>query len=198
LFEKVEYIDCPWQTLTAANWRKYPNDISTHVLSVDVLDRRIDPTTGALHTERLLCCKQAAPAFLRAVGLPIPEIAYFHEVSVLDPEKKEFTAVSVNLTMKSVMAVRETCIYRERRRPRRHLRFVQRAEFSASFGIAAVAQMMEDAAAARFAANAKNGLRALESVIRRVVEEGEEVAAAAAAAATADGGEGEGAARAAE
>ena len=83
------------------------------VLSVDVLSRTIDPNTGILTTERLLTCKQSVPSFLRSLGFPIPEVAYFHEVSTLDPRTKEYKAQSINLSMRSVMEVKETCVYRE-------------------------------------------------------------------------------------
>ncbi|KAJ3331862.1 hypothetical protein HDU76_002001 [Blyttiomyces sp. JEL0837] len=113
LFERVLYFDHPWDTLTIANWRKYPNDLSSHVLSVDILSREVDPVTGILRTERLLCCKQSAPSFLKALGLPIPEVAYFREISELDPVTKQYKAESFNLSMTSIMSVKETCIFRE-------------------------------------------------------------------------------------
>ncbi|KAJ3412946.1 hypothetical protein HDV05_008734 [Chytridiales sp. JEL 0842] len=113
LFEKTDYFDHSWATLTMANWRKYPNDYSKHVLSVDILSRQVDPKTGILRTERLICCKQSAPSLLRRMGLPIPEVAYFREISELDPKERHYTAKSVNLSMRSIMSVTETCIFRE-------------------------------------------------------------------------------------
>ncbi|KAJ3100417.1 hypothetical protein HDU96_010349 [Phlyctochytrium bullatum] len=117
LFEHTQFFNCSWDTLTAANWRKYPNELSNHVISVDILSREVDPETGVLRTERLLCCKQNAPSILRAIGLPIPEVAYFREISELDPKTKQFTAKSVNLSMRNIMSVHETIIFKEYNAP---------------------------------------------------------------------------------
>lgn len=38
----------PWEQVTAANWQKYPNEMSTHVVAVDVLRRELDPTSQIL------------------------------------------------------------------------------------------------------------------------------------------------------
>ncbi|KAJ3188518.1 hypothetical protein HK101_009117 [Irineochytrium annulatum] len=113
LFEHSFRFNHSWDTTTVANWRKYPNDLSTHVLSVDILSRSVDPQTGILRTERLLCCKQNAPAILRRVGLPIPEVAYFREISELDPHERSYTATSVNLSLRNIMTVEETVIIRD-------------------------------------------------------------------------------------
>ncbi|KAJ3028204.1 UNVERIFIED_CONTAM: hypothetical protein HDU68_002232 [Siphonaria sp. JEL0065] len=115
LFEQTQTISYPWDIVTTANWMKYPNEISTHVISLDILSREVDPVTGVLRTERLLCCKQSSPKFLRTIGIPIPEVAWFREVSYLDPKTRTYTATSVNLTMRNIMVVKETCVYKEMR-----------------------------------------------------------------------------------
>ncbi|KAJ3025458.1 UNVERIFIED_CONTAM: hypothetical protein HDU68_007118 [Siphonaria sp. JEL0065] len=115
LFEQTQTISYPWDIVTTANWIKYPNEISTHVISLDILSREVDPVTGVLRTERLLCCKQSSPKFLRTIGIPIPEVAWFREVSYLDPKTRTYTATSVNLTMRNIMVVKETCVYKEMR-----------------------------------------------------------------------------------
>lgn len=47
--------------MTTSLWKKYPNPHSSHVKSVDVLNRYIDNRTGDLVTERLIGVEQAAP-----------------------------------------------------------------------------------------------------------------------------------------
>ncbi|KAI8614084.1 PRELI-like family-domain-containing protein [Chytriomyces sp. MP71] len=175
LFEKTETLNYSWDVVTTANWIKYPNDITTHVLSVDILDRSVHPVTGVLRTERLLCCKQGAPAILRTLGFPIPEVAWFREVSELNPVTREYTAKTVNLTMRNLMIVKETCIYREISHISSKVltEFVQTAEFHAQIGISSVRNLMEEAARNRFQANAGKGLKALESVILRVLKDAE-------------------------
>ncbi|KAI8841820.1 PRELI-like family-domain-containing protein [Chytriomyces cf. hyalinus JEL632] len=185
IFEKTETLNYSWGMVTAANWIKYPNPITNHVLSVDILSREVDPETGVLRTERLLCCKQSAPAILRTLGLPIPEVAWFREVSELDPVSQEYTARTVNLTMRNLMIVKETCVYKalegtnqSTNPPQQQLtQFIQTAEFHAQIGISSVRNLMEEAARNRFQMNAGKGLRALESVIVRLLDEAKEAVA---------------------
>lgn len=49
-------------------WHKYPNPHCTHVQTIDVLDRSVDPQTGIIRTERVLGCKQKAPGWIVKVG----------------------------------------------------------------------------------------------------------------------------------
>lgn len=111
LFESNYTFPHSWSILTAATWRKYPNDLSAHVLSCDVVGRSYDPVSGKLRTERLICCKQNAPAILRRLGLPIPELAYFREVSEVNPKTLVHEAKTYNLTLRNILTVEETCRY---------------------------------------------------------------------------------------
>lgn len=54
----------PWSHVVIGMWRKYPNPKCSHVVSVDVVDRSIDPETGIIRTERILGCKQKAPRWI--------------------------------------------------------------------------------------------------------------------------------------
>ena len=45
-------------------WHKYPNPHCTHVATIDVVDRSVDPKTGIIRTERILGCKQKAPIWI--------------------------------------------------------------------------------------------------------------------------------------
>ena len=54
----------PWSHVVIGMWRKYPNPKCTHVVSVDVIDRSVDPETGIIRTERILGCKQKAPRWV--------------------------------------------------------------------------------------------------------------------------------------
>ncbi|KAI8802878.1 PRELI-like family-domain-containing protein [Cladochytrium replicatum] len=174
LFQATHQFDHPWDTLTRANWRKYPNELSDHVLSVDILSRSVDPQTGVLRTERLLCCKQNAPSLLRRLMPSIPEYAYFREVSELNPNTREYTAQSVNLTLRNLLTVTETCVYRADPTDATKTIFEQRASVVAgvaSSAFKAVAGMMEDVCVSSFKTNAEKGRRALEMVVDKVIAE---------------------------
>jgi hypothetical protein len=67
LFKSVHTYDYPWSLVSAANWQKYPNEHCSHVHAVDVLDRRVDPETGILITERLITVKQNVPFIILKV-----------------------------------------------------------------------------------------------------------------------------------
>lgn len=76
-------------------WRKYPNRECAHVISVDVLDRSIDPKTGVLRTERVLGVRQKAPLWVLKVR-SAPVFGYEELVSerfsscLVDPNKHLF------------------------------------------------------------------------------------------------------------
>lgn len=55
--------DYSWDTCTRAMWRKYPNEHSAHIKTVDVLDRKLDPTTGILSSVRLVSMQSALPGW---------------------------------------------------------------------------------------------------------------------------------------
>ena len=54
LFQNSYDFNYPWDQVTAANWKKYPNEISTHVIAVDVLRRELKDQGKVLVTERLI------------------------------------------------------------------------------------------------------------------------------------------------
>lgn len=54
-------------------WHKYPNAHCTHVQTIDVLDRTVDPETGIIRTERVLGCKQKTPTWIVKVCIIIVE-----------------------------------------------------------------------------------------------------------------------------
>jgi len=67
----------PWSDISYAVWRKYPNPLRPDVLSVDFLDRQLDPETGVLRTRRLVTVKGFF-AFLDSVvfGEAVPLLLY--------------------------------------------------------------------------------------------------------------------------
>ena len=58
----------PWSNVIIGLGYKYPNPHCSHVLSVDVVDRSVDPATGVVRTERILGCKQKTPAWILKVS----------------------------------------------------------------------------------------------------------------------------------
>lgn len=60
-----------WAHVIIGMWHKYPNPHCSHVVTVDVIDRTIDPSTGIIRTERVLGCKQRTPTWIVRVR-PLP------------------------------------------------------------------------------------------------------------------------------
>ena len=68
LWSYSQLIDYNFRQVASVLFRKYPNEYSQHVVSVDVIDRSIDHETGVLRTERLIGVKQPTPKWMTAVS----------------------------------------------------------------------------------------------------------------------------------
>lgn len=66
---KVEHVFAfPWNRCSKAHWCKYPNDRwSPQVVHIDYLERTFDPTSGILHTKRLLTIRQNVPSIIMRI-----------------------------------------------------------------------------------------------------------------------------------
>ena len=82
LFHNQHVFDYSWDYITAANWKKYPNEVSTHVVAVDVLRRELDISGKVLTSERLITCKQSVPQWVMML-VGGSNISYVREVSVV-------------------------------------------------------------------------------------------------------------------
>ncbi|KAH6570350.1 hypothetical protein BASA50_011399 [Batrachochytrium salamandrivorans] len=178
LFEVTWTYSYPWGLLTSANFKKYPNEHADHVLSVDTLERSVDSKTGVITSTRLLRCKQAMPSFVRYMGFDVSDEAFFLETSTLNPTTKQYTAKTVNLSLRSFFTAEETCIFKpDPSNPLLHTRFSQRAEITTVGALSLFSRLIEEAAVNRCKANAVKGRQGLESVIAAVVAEAKSVEA---------------------
>ncbi len=97
LFSTDHTFEHPFDRVTSAFWRKYPNQYATHLKAIDIVDRRLD-SEGRMITNRIQSCTSNIPAFARSAGLPT--ICFVAETSVVDPQKKEMVVKSSNITGK--------------------------------------------------------------------------------------------------
>ena len=58
----------PWNTVVEGAVRKYPNPLCTHVVGLDVVERKVDKK-GVLHSHRLMKIKWGVPEFVTAVSI---------------------------------------------------------------------------------------------------------------------------------
>lgn len=61
----IPYSSHPWETVTQAAWRKYPNPISQGVIGTDVIERRV--VEGVLHSHRIVSSKWFIPKWAQKV-----------------------------------------------------------------------------------------------------------------------------------
>jgi hypothetical protein len=165
-----------WDEVSTANWQKYGpwNDKSAHVIAVDTLNRHVDPATGILRTERLITCKQAAPAWLKSLMGGCMETSTVFEVSYVDPAQKTLTMVSQNITWSNLVNVQETVAYKPLPSGQ-STQFVQDARITALCGgWQRIKNSIEDTLVTRFRENASKGKEGFECVLemsRRVFAE---------------------------
>jgi hypothetical protein len=160
-------------------WHKYPNPHCTHVQTIDVLDRTVDPETGIIRTERVLGCKQKTPAWIVKVcslssSLYIKinhifrfdpfdqlfggsEDAFVREISFIDSATQSATITSVNLSLSQFA----TCYERIRYSPAasgEKTAFLQTAEIQARMALwRSAADRLEHWLVQRFEQNAQLG-----------------------------------------
>ncbi|EGV66713.1 Phospholipid metabolism protein [Yamadazyma tenuis] len=174
LFESSHDFHYPWDQVTAANWQKYPNELSSHVVSVDILNRYIDPATNVLRTERLIGCKQPIPKWLSML-VGGQEYSYVREISEIDLSTKTLVMKSTNLTMNHLLQVNETVTYRpDHELPNSRTHFTQKAEITAFASFSRVCDKIEEWSVERFGQNANTGKQAFESVLKTLTAKWEE------------------------
>ncbi|KAG6837873.1 hypothetical protein H0H93_013026 [Arthromyces matolae] len=150
-------------------WHKYPNPKCSHVISIDVLDRSVDPKTGIIRTERILGCKQKAPTWIVKL-FGGSEDAFVREISFVDPSTQNATITSVNLSLSQFA----TCFERIQYTPLSSSRtnFHQTAEVQARMAVwRTAADGLERWLVQRFEQNAQLGKSAFTDVLRAMWEE---------------------------
>ncbi|KAL1917943.1 uncharacterized protein VTP21DRAFT_3777 [Calcarisporiella thermophila] len=161
----------PWQDVTTAHWFKYPNENLPHVISVDVLDRYVDPVTNSLVTERLITCRQNAPAVIQLVLGKDIVTQYVREVSVIDLEGRRCTMWSRNLSWRQVVTVEERISYEQHPSNDNKTIFNQEAEINANSALSRLKGYLEDICVSTFSDNAAKGREAFENILERFTGE---------------------------
>ncbi|EDR15732.1 uncharacterized protein LACBIDRAFT_192412 [Laccaria bicolor S238N-H82] len=159
----------PWSHVVIGMWHKYPNSKCTHVVSVDVLDRSVDPKTGIIRTERVLGCKQKAPLWIVKL-FGGSEDAFVREISFVDPASQNATITSVNLSLSQFATCFEQIQYSPISPHRTS--FSQTAEIQARMALwRSAADGLEKWLVQRFEQNAQLGKLGFTDVLRTLWEE---------------------------
>ncbi|KAI0768600.1 MSF1-domain-containing protein [Trametes elegans] len=167
-FSQLFHYDHPWSHVVIGLWHKYPNPHCSHVLSIDVVDRSVDPNTGVIRTERILGCKQKAPGWIvRFFGGS--EDAFVREVSFIDPANQTATITSVNLSLSQFATCYESIRYTPS--PDGRTTFAQTAEIQARMALwRSAADKLENWLVQRFEQNAHLGKIGFTDVLRQLWE----------------------------
>ncbi|KAK7041676.1 Phospholipid metabolism protein [Paramarasmius palmivorus] len=168
-FNQVFNYDHPWSHVVIGMWHKYPNPKCSHVVSIDVLDRSVDPETGIIRTERILGCKQKAPVWIVKL-FGGSEDAFVREISFIDPKTQNATITSENLSLSQFATCFEQIQYSPVSSNRTAFR--QTAEIQARLGLwRSAADNLEKWLVQRFEQNAQLGKIGFTDVLRRLWEE---------------------------
>ncbi|KAJ2452629.1 Phospholipid metabolism protein [Coemansia sp. RSA 2336] len=169
LFEAAHVFKHDWETVSLANWRKYPNEQTPHVRHVEILNQEMDPETGVLRTERLIMVQQPVPALIRRVFGG--DASYVLEYSEVDPQKKTLVMQSQNMTYSNLLSVGEHIVFQPHAENPTHTLFTQSAQLKASGALFRLANKIEDMCWNRFNDNAKVGKLGLEQVLSKILAE---------------------------
>jgi hypothetical protein len=101
----------PWNEVTLAIWKKYPNPFASHVLTADVIDRYIDDL-GRIHTIRLFTKQGKLPRWGASVYKLVTKLfnisdAFILETSVVDPQNRTMNTKTRNLSHRKLLLVEE-------------------------------------------------------------------------------------------
>jgi len=168
-FSSTFNYDHPWSHVVIGMWHKYPNPHCTHVVTIDVVDRAVDPNTGVIRTERVLGCKQKTPTWIVKL-FGGSEDAFVREISFVDPAAQTATITSVNMSLSQFA----TCYERIRYSPASGDRtaFLQTAEIQARIALwRTAADGLEKWLVQRFEHNAQLGKIGFTDVLRRLKEQ---------------------------
>jgi hypothetical protein len=103
----------PWSQVVSGFWQKFPNPYTGHVLSEDTYYRTITDDQKLI-SKRLLAKTNKLPRWGERIFTrgSASTIGFIIEESICDLKEKIFTTNTININLKSLMTVEETCIYR--------------------------------------------------------------------------------------
>ncbi|CAH2104667.1 unnamed protein product [Euphydryas editha] len=161
----------PWETVAQAAWRKYPNPMNPAVVGIDVVDRKVE--NGILVTHRLVSSKWFFPRWAQAL-IGTAKICYASEKSVVNPNEREMTLKTTNLTFCRYIAVDETVKYTPHPSDPAKTLLTQEAVVTVQ-GVP-LSSYMEDLLANKISLNAGKGRQAIEWAIGKLDSEIKELA----------------------
>jgi len=116
-FENLSTYDYSFSAVSLAFFLRYPNPYSRHVLTSDVIDRRVDPETKRLHTTRLHLKKSKIPSALLKLlpkgigGSDNSGQSFILETTIIDIQEGWMRTESRNMEWTGILSVVERQLY---------------------------------------------------------------------------------------
>lgn len=176
LFNNTCEFDYPWERVTAANWNKYPNEVSPHVVAVDVLRREIQERGNVLVTERLITVRQGVPRWIMTLVGCKDNLSHVREISTINLKDRTLKMRSCNLSFVNILRVYETVDYTPNpNNPQESTIFEQEAQITAYGTFTRICNSMEEFSIKRFCDNAQKGQIGFENVLKMFNEKTDEI-----------------------
>jgi len=163
LWTKEHTFSHPWQNVTEAAWKKYPNEHNTNVKAIDVLDRKV--TDGRLETTRIFGSNWNFPSLLATI-LGLPEMCYAVEHSEVDLKEQRMELKMINYTFWGILAVEETLVYQGNKQNPNETHLTQDAKIHVQ-GIS-FSNYFEDLLISNYDVNSGKGRTAIEQVVHKI------------------------------
>jgi len=163
IWESEHTFNHPWETVTQAAWRKYPNPMNPAVVGIDVLDRKVD--NGVLHTHRLVSTKFGLPAWVYSL-MGKDQTCYVSEYSEVDPNQKTMMLKSRNLSLCNYLSVDERLTYSQH--PTKADCTLLKQEAIVTVHGVPLTSYLESAMTNTISVNANKGRQAMEWVISKL------------------------------
>ncbi|KAH9426043.1 preli-like [Dermatophagoides pteronyssinus] len=108
-FQYMQTFNYGWEQVAIAFWNRYPNPYSKHVLTEDVIHRRVN-RDGRLFTKRLLMKTNSAPKWTERF-LPANHV-FIIEESIVDSKAKTLTTYTRNIGLQHLLTLEEKVVYK--------------------------------------------------------------------------------------
>eukprot|EP01134_Creolimax_fragrantissima_P003534 CFRG3534T1 len=164
-FNTTHTYEHPWEDISYAFLRKYPNPFSSHVVVCDVIERLVDEQ-GRLVSQRLLEKTNNKPKLAEVFLGKEKTHGFVLEDSVIDAKNKTMKTVTRNLTFSRILFVEETCEYTVSPENTGYTRCVTSARIVCPMW--GWARPVEGVGVARFKQNVHKAREALEHVVQAV------------------------------
>ncbi|XP_030643849.1 PRELI domain-containing protein 1, mitochondrial-like [Chanos chanos] len=164
-------IKSKWDHVFSAFWQRYPNPFSTHVLTEDVVFRKVTED-HQLVTRRLLTKTNRLPRWAeRFFPTNLSRSVYILEDSVVDPINKRLTTYTWNLNHTTLMTVRERCVFQESENRPAWTELKREAWISS--GVYGFSRPIQEFGLARFKSNQAKAMKGLEYALANLHGDGQ-------------------------